>query len=72
MGLYQLYREGQPGFRDSYDLLLSESGMASAVDLGNRMGIDISDVDFWAGSYEAVRRRIERYEELVDEQVSAG
>jgi oligoendopeptidase F len=72
MGLYQMYREGQPGFRDSYDQLLAESGMASAVDLGNRVGIDISDTDFWAGSYEVVRRRIERYEELVDERISAG
>ena len=72
MGLYQLYREGKPGFRDSYDQLLAESGMASAVDLGNRMGIDISDADFWAGSYDAVLRRIERFEELVEEQISAG
>jgi pepF/M3 family oligoendopeptidase len=68
LGLYQLYRQGQPGFHQAYDRLLAESGMASAVDLGQRLGIDIRKPEFWAGSYEIVRKRVERFEELVEER----
>jgi pepF/M3 family oligoendopeptidase len=65
LGLYQRYKEGQPGFHLAYDKLLAETGMSSASDLGRRMGIDIYDPDFWAGGYDIVRTRVERYEELV-------
>lgn len=68
LGLYQLYKQGQPGFHQAYDRLLAESGMASAVDLGQRHGIDIRRPEFWAGSYDIVRKRVERFEELVEDR----
>ncbi len=71
MGLYQMFRQGRSGFHQGYDLLLADSGMGTAVDLGQRMGIDIRAPGFWAGSYEVVGRRIERFEELVEEQTSS-
>ena len=70
LGLYRLYKEGWAGFHEAYDKLLAESGMASALDLGLRLGIDISQPDFWQNSYAEVLQRTERFEELVEEQIS--
>ncbi|HET6443143.1 MAG TPA: M3 family oligoendopeptidase [candidate division Zixibacteria bacterium] len=69
LGLYQLYQQGRPGFHKEYDQLLAESGMAPAFELGQRMGIDIRQPDFWAGGYQIVRKRVERFEELVSDSV---
>ena len=70
LGLYQLHKQGEPGFHEKYDKLLADAGTESAVNLGRRVGIDINDIQFWNGSYKVVEQRIDRYEELVDEQLA--
>jgi pepF/M3 family oligoendopeptidase len=70
LGLYRLYKQGHPNFYEAYDSLLADTGVATAADLAGRFGIDIRQSDFWAGSYDIVRQRVERFEELVEQ--SAG
>jgi pepF/M3 family oligoendopeptidase len=71
LGIYRLYKQGEANFHESYDRLLADAGTATAADLGERFGIDLSQPDFWAGSYDIVRQRVERFEELV-RQVRLG
>jgi oligoendopeptidase F len=71
LGLYQIYRQGQAGFHEKYDQLLADSASGYAADLAQRFGIDLYQPAFWAGGYEIVRQRVERFEELVRQKVPA-
>ena len=50
IGLYARYLEDPDAFRAGYDDLLSTAGMADAVTLAGRFGIDVRDGAFWAAS----------------------
>lgn len=69
LGLYKLYRQGQPDFHEAYDRLLADTGVATAAELAERFGIDIRRPEFWAGSYEIVGERVGRFEELVQDSL---
>jgi pepF/M3 family oligoendopeptidase len=65
LGLYQIYEKREPGFHEKYDRLLADSASENAAELAERFGIDLYQPAFWAGGYEIVRKRVERFEELV-------
>ena len=64
LGLHEVYAGDPERFRSGYDDLLSNVGMASAVDLGKPFGIAVDDEAFWHASLDIVRRRIAEYETL--------
>ncbi|MDG2112949.1 MAG: M3 family oligoendopeptidase [Actinomycetota bacterium] len=64
LGLYARYREDPQAFRVGYDDLLGATGLASAVDLGARFDLDITDRSFWRASLDVLRRRIDEYCDL--------
>lgn len=71
LGLYQIYLQGPAGFHEKYNQLLADSGSGYAADLAKRFGIDLYQPVFWAGGYEIIRQRVERFEKLVRQKVPA-
>ena len=64
IGLYAQYRNDPDRFRAGYDDLLSATGLATAVELGQRFGIDVADEAFWASSLAVLTERVEEFEKL--------
>jgi len=64
IGLYARYREDPDRFRAHYDDLLSATGLASAVELGQRFGIDVADEGFWAASLAVLTERVDDFERV--------
>src|SRR5262249_44344726 len=69
LGLFAEYQRDPDRFRQGYDDLLSAVGLADAVALGRRFGIDVRDEAFWTASLDVLRARINEYARLAD---SAG
>jgi len=61
LGLHARFVEDPERFRAGYDDLLSSTGLAPAVDLAQRFGIDVRDESFWAGSLSGCRDRIDAF-----------
>ena len=68
LGLYAQRQENPDGFADRYQLLLQNTGTASAVDLARGAGFDIETGDFWRRALLIVGERIEEFTALVDTQ----
>ena len=66
LGLYARYKTDPDAFRADYDDFLSSTGLADAVTLAARFGIDIQSVDFWRSSLDVIRGQIGDFERLVD------
>lgn len=66
LGLTARYREDPEGFRARYDDLLSSTGMADAIELGRRFGVDVRSGDFWRSSLDVVRAQIGAFCGLVE------
>jgi len=67
MALYSMYkREGQ-AFVPKYIELLKAGGSCSPGELLGRVGIDISDPEFWRGGMKVVEGLISDFEKLHDE-----
>ncbi len=64
IGLFAQHRSDPESFRAGYDDLLSSAGMADAVSLGSRFGIDVRDAAFWESSLDVLRAQIDDYEAL--------
>ena len=64
IGLYARYVDDPDRFRAGYDDLLSAVGMADAVTLAGRFGIDVRDGAFWAESLAVLGRHIDDYGRL--------
>jgi oligoendopeptidase F len=71
IGLYARYQQDPDRFRAHYDDLLSATGLATAADLAQRFGIDITSVDFWRDSLTVIRARIDDFEQLVARAVAS-
>ncbi|MBN1262157.1 MAG: M3 family oligoendopeptidase [Anaerolineae bacterium] len=67
LGLYARYQEAPSAFRESYDTLLSLTGMYDAATLGRRFGIDVHAPAFWRASLDLIRMDIDRFDALVNE-----
>lgn len=65
IGLYARYLDDPDRFRSGYDDLLSTVGMADAVTLATRFGIDVRDGEFWTESLAVLGRHVDDYEILV-------
>ena len=65
-GLYARYRQEPDAFRADYDDFLSSTGLADAVNLARRFGIDIQSIDFWRSSLDVIRGQIADFECLVE------
>jgi oligoendopeptidase F len=66
LGLYARYLEQPDSFRSKYEELLSRTGMSDPASLAKDFGIDIRSTGFWRSSLDVVRRKIDRFVELVD------
>ncbi len=64
LGLYAQFREHPGGFVERYESLLANTGMANAVDLAQRFGIDITRPAFWEGSLHLIVEDVDRFVEL--------
>ncbi|HET7010643.1 MAG TPA: M3 family oligoendopeptidase [Anaerolineales bacterium] len=65
LGLYAQYLDQPQAFRAKYEDLLSRTGMAAPASLASDFGIDIRSTSFWRSSLDVVRRKIDRFVELV-------
>lgn len=72
LGLYARYRKDPTSFRESYDDLLSATGLADAATLASSFGIDIRSRSFWTSSLDIVRKDIDRFVSLVDGDAPAS
>jgi oligoendopeptidase F len=68
LGLYARYQQEPEVFRQSYDDLLSSTGLADAATLASRFGIDIRSEQFWNASLDIIRQDIDQFEHLVSEK----
>jgi oligoendopeptidase F len=66
IGLYACYIDDPERFRSGYDDLLSTVGMADAVTLAGRFGIDVRDGAFWAESLGVLGGHVDDYVALVE------
>jgi oligoendopeptidase F len=66
LGLYARYQQQPEEFKQSYDDLLSSTGMASAAELAQRFGIDIRSESFWRSSLDITRQDIDLFEQLAE------
>jgi pepF/M3 family oligoendopeptidase len=65
LGLYAQYRADPETFRAGYDALLASTGLDDAATLCARFGFDVRTPDFWRGSLDQIRSRIDEFERLV-------
>jgi len=70
LGLFAQYLDRPQAFQSRYEDLLSRTGMAEPAALAADFGIDLRSAAFWRSSLDVVRRKIDRFVELVDH--SAG
>ncbi|MFN3266670.1 MAG: M3 family oligoendopeptidase [Deinococcales bacterium] len=61
LGLYARYLENPETFRQNYDTLLSQTGMADAATLASGFGINIRTPEFWRSSLDQIRVRIDEF-----------
>lgn len=61
LGLYSRYKKDPEAFKANYDDLLSSTGLADAMTLGQRFGIDVQSPEFWRSSLDVVRGQIEDF-----------
>ena len=64
LGVYAKYREAPGDFVARYESLLSGTGMADAVNLAKRFGIDITRSAFWESSLSIIVEDINRFRQL--------
>ncbi len=65
LALYQKYRAEGEAFVPGYLDLLRAGGSARPVDLVQKLGIDLTDPDFWAQGYALVRELLEELKALL-------
>jgi oligoendopeptidase F len=66
LGLYAQYKTDPDKFRADYDEFLSMTGMADAITLGERFGIDVQSIDFWRSSLDVIRGQIDDFEKMFE------
>ncbi len=65
MGLYAKFETEGPEFTTRYNDMLRLTGKASIQEVGNFMGIDLSDIAFWKGSLSLMEREINTFLTLI-------
>ncbi len=71
LSVYGRYEQEGEGFVDSYLDLLRAGGSRSPEELGEIVGVDLTDPGFWNAGLDLIERQLERAEETA-EAVAAG
>lgn len=64
LGVYERYLEKGEAFLPEYDALLAATGLGGVKDVAARVGIDVTDVNFWRKSLSVVEKMIDEMEKL--------
>ena len=64
LGVYERYLEKGEAFRPEDDALLAATGLGDVKDVAARVGIDVTDVNFWRKSLSVVEKMIDEMEKL--------
>ncbi len=66
LGIYRRAKEEGPGFMESYDALLRESGMMTVEDLAKKhLGVDLEKPDFWREAASAAVADVKEFLNLI-------
>ncbi|WP_099192713.1 M3 family oligoendopeptidase [Tepidibacter mesophilus] len=60
-GLYNMYLNEKDSFADKYNKLLSITGRKNIKEIGDTMGIDLEDIEFWRGSIKVIEEDINKF-----------
>ena len=72
LGLNARYQADPAGFPERFDALLADTGMADAVELAARFGIDRHAPAFWEAGLGAFRAHVDQFEALVDSRAETA
>ena len=64
LGVYERYLEKGEAFLPEYDALLAATGLGDVKDVAARVGIDVTDVNFWRKALSVVEKMIDEMEKL--------
>lgn len=64
-GVYARYRQRGEAFLSEYDALLRATSSGSAREVAARVGIDLTDIEFWRASLREIEEAIDRFVGLV-------
>ncbi|GKX29823.1 oligoendopeptidase F [Vallitalea longa] len=67
-GLYAMYEEEGDSFLPKYDTLLKSTGKNSIFGIGQSVGIDLTDIEFFRGGLKMVENDIDMLIELIDKE----
>jgi oligoendopeptidase F len=67
LSVYQRYRDEGPSFVPDYERMLAAGGSRSPEDLGQMVGIDLTDPDFWDRGLDLVEERLQDAEAAAKE-----
>ncbi|MBS3817129.1 MAG: M3 family oligoendopeptidase [Candidatus Thermoplasmatota archaeon] len=67
LALYDMYKEKGDEFVPQYIDLLKAGGSEDPKDLLEKIGVDITDPDFWQRGLSVLREKVDRVEELAEE-----
>lgn len=67
-GLYAMYEEEGDSFLPKYDTLLKSTGKNSIYGIGQSVGIDLTDIEFFRGGLKMVENDIDMLLELIDKE----
>lgn len=65
MGLYAKFLEEGPSFVDKYDQMLRLTGKASIYEVGQFMGIDLTQPSFWEASLHLMAQEIDQFINMI-------
>ncbi|WFD09862.1 M3 family oligoendopeptidase [Tepidibacter hydrothermalis] len=60
-GLYNMYLKEKESFVDKYNELLSVTGRKNIKEIGEFIGIDLEDIEFWRGSLKVIEEDINKF-----------
>ncbi len=66
LSVYSRYQEVGEGFADSYLELLKAGGSMPPEELGEIVGVDLTDPGFWNAGLDLIERQLEQAEEIAD------
>ena len=64
LALYEEYRRSENGFADNYIEMLKAGGSDWPEHIVGKLGLDITQPDFWKKGLAAIERMVEQAEEL--------
>ncbi len=64
LSLYQQAKVGGPAFAEKYLAMLALGGSLTPQELMDRVGVDLSDPQFWQGGFDVLAEMVEEFEGL--------